>query len=94
MLGKSDLTTFMRVTLPSIKKSIAEGLFMAIARTLGEVGTTLMLGGNIVGCTNTISLEIYNSVFTGEFQNAVILASILALSSLCILGLIHWTPPE
>jgi molybdate transport system permease protein len=94
VLGKSHLTTFLRVTLPSIRKSIAAGLFMAIARTLGEVGITLMLGGNIVGRTNTISLEIYNSVFTGEFHNAIILATVLGFVSLCILGLIHWTPRE
>lgn len=94
VLGKSDLTTFLRVTLPSIKRSIAAGLYMAITRTLGEVGITLMLSGNIVGRTNTISLEIYNSVFTGDFHNAVVLAAILGFTSLCILGLIHWTPRE
>jgi len=94
VLGKSGVTTFLCVTLPSIKKSILAGLFMALARTLGEVGITLMLGGNIVGRTNTISLEIYNSVFTGEFRNAAILAGILGLSSLGILGLIHLSSQE
>jgi molybdate transport system permease protein len=89
VLGKSPPETFLRVTLPSIKKSIVAGLFMALARTLGEVGVTLMLGGNIVSRTNTISLEIYNSVFTGEFGNAVILASILGIASVIILALMH-----
>ena len=89
VLGKSPPETFLRVTLPSIKKSIVAGLFMALARTLGEVGVTLMLGGNIVSRTNTISLEIYNSVFTGEFRNAVILASILGIASVIILALMH-----
>lgn len=89
VLGKSAHVTFFKVTLPSIKKSIVAGTFMALARTLGEVGITLMLGGNIVGRTNTISLEIYNAVFTGEFRNAVILAIILGVASLAILGLMH-----
>jgi molybdate transport system permease protein len=89
VLGKSAPVTFFKVTLPSIKKSIVAGTFMALARTLGEVGITLMLGGNIVGRTNTISLEIYNAVFTGEFRNAVILAIILGVASLAILGLMH-----
>ncbi len=94
VLGKSNTTTFMRVTIPSIKRSIIAGLFMALARTLGEVGITLMLGGNIVGRTNTISLEIYNSVFTGEFRNAMILATILGVASFIILGLMHWASRE
>lgn len=90
VLGKSPATTFFRVTLPSIKRSIAAGVFLALARTLGEVGVTLMLGGNIVGRTNTISLEIYNSVFTGEFRRAAILAGLLGATSLGILGGMHW----
>ncbi len=89
VLGKSRTTTFLRVTLPSIKKSAIAGLFMALARTLGEVGITLMLGGNIVGRTNTISLEIYNAVFTGEFQRALVLAILLGVTSLLILGVMH-----
>ncbi len=36
-----------------------------------------MLGGNIIGRANTLSLEIYNSVFTGEFERAAILAVLL-----------------
>lgn len=84
-LGKSEAETFVFVVVPSIKKSIAGGLSLAFGRSLGEVGLTLMLGGNIVGRTNTLSLEIYNSVFTGEFERAGILAAILACTSLFIL---------
>lgn len=94
VLGKSSPQTFFRITLPCIRKSIATGLFMAQARSLGEVGVTLMLGGNIVGRTNTISLEIYNSVFTGEFRNAAMLAAILGLISMSILLLMHFVGRE
>jgi molybdate transport system permease protein len=84
-LGKSEMKTFVFVVLPTIKRSIAGGLSLAFGRSLGEVGLTLMLGGNIIGKTNTLSLEIYNSVFTGEFQRAGVLAAILGCVSLCIL---------
>lgn len=84
-LGKSEAETFVYVVVPTIKRSIAGGLSLALGRSLGEVGLTLMLGGNIIGKTNTISLEIYNSVFTGEFQRAGILAAILGCVSLLIL---------
>jgi molybdate transport system permease protein len=84
-LGKSEATTFLYVVIPSIKRSIAGGLSLALGRSLGEVGLTLMLGGNIVGRTNTLSLEIYNSVFTGEFMRAGILAALLGSFSLILL---------
>ncbi len=88
-LGKSESETFIYVVIPSIKKSIAGGLSLAFGRSLGEVGLTLMLGGNIVGRTNTLSLEIYNSVFTGEFARAGLLAVILGSISLLILLLLR-----
>lgn len=84
-LGKSEATTFLYVVIPSIKRTIAGGLSLALGRSLGEVGLTLMLGGNIVGRTNTLSLEIYNSVSTGEFARAGILAVVLGSISLVIL---------
>jgi molybdate transport system permease protein len=43
-----------------------------------------MLGGNIIGKTNTLSLEIYNAVFSGEFDRAMVLAMIIGLFSLTI----------
>ncbi len=89
VLGKSEAETFLFVVVPSIRRSIVGGLSLAFGRSLGEVGLTLMLGGNIVGKTNTLSLEIYNSVFTGEFERAAILAAILAGVSLLILLLLR-----
>ncbi len=84
VLGKSEWQTFFYVVIPSVKKSIIGGLSLAFGRSIGEVGLTLMLGGNIVGKTNTLSLEIYNSVFTGEFDRALILTFILGTASAII----------
>lgn len=76
VLGKSETTIFLRVLLPFARRSIAAGILLATGRALGEVGMTLMLGGNILGRTNTLSLEIYNAVFDGEFERAAILSSV------------------
>ena len=84
VLGKSPLTTFVRVVLPPCKKSIAAGMFLATGRALGEVGVSLLLGGDIIGRTNTVSLEIYNSVFTGDFLRAGVLSALLAAVSLAL----------
>lgn len=86
VLGKSRTATFLRVVLPSIRRSVWVGLFLALARCLGEVGITLMLGGNIVGKTNTVSLEIYNAVFSGEYDRALALVLVLGLVSLALVA--------
>lgn len=45
-------------------------------------GITLMIGGNIIGKTNTISLEIYNSVMDADFARASFLCLVLGVISL------------
>lgn len=83
-LGKSEWQTFFHVVLPSIRRTLIAGLCLAFGRSLGEVGLSLMLGGNIIGRTNTLSLEIYNSVFSGEFERAMVLAGVLSVFSTAI----------
>jgi molybdate transport system permease protein len=82
VVGKSRLYTFAFVVLPVIKGSLFTALLIASARGLGEVGITLMLGGNIVGKTDTVSLAIYNAVFDGEYKLAMVLSIILVVISL------------
>ncbi len=85
VLGKSPAITFFRVVLPSIRKSIAIGLSLAFAKSLGEVGITLMLGGNISGRTSTISLD--NAVFTGEYDREFVLVFLLGTITLLLIFL-------
>ncbi len=80
--GKSGVTTFLFIVLPTIKNSLFVALLIATARALGEVGITLMLGGNIIGKTDTVSLAIYNAVFDGEYDLAMALSGILVAVSL------------
>ena len=80
--GKSKIKTFLFIILPTIKNSLIVALLISSARALGEVGITLMLGGNIIGKTDTVSLAIYNAVFDGEYTLALVLSSILVVISL------------
>ncbi|MFW5500902.1 MULTISPECIES: molybdate ABC transporter permease subunit [unclassified Maridesulfovibrio] len=84
VLGKSETEIFLKVLLPCTKRAIAAGTLLALARSLGEVGMSLMLGGNVIGRTNTLSLEIYNAVFNGEFERAAVLSSIIGIASITI----------
>ncbi len=81
VLGKTQWQTFILVLLPAIRKPMLAGWLLSLGRSMGEVGITLMLGGNIVGKTNTLSLEIYNCVFTGEFDRAMVLCGIIGTIS-------------
>lgn len=83
-LGKSKLHTLIFVILPNIKKVILASMFLGFGRSLGEVGITLMLGGNIIGKTDTISLAIYNYSFGGEIDKAIVLSLILGTVSMLI----------
>jgi molybdate transport system permease protein len=80
-LGRSEWETFVFMIVPNIKGALLTGLVLATARSLGEVGITFMLGGNIVGRTNAVSLEIYNAVFNGEYDRAMALSILLGIAS-------------
>ncbi len=94
MSGKSRFHTLLFIILPCIKKSLVAALLIAVARALGEVGITLMLGGNIVGKTDTISLAIYNAVFDGEYGLALFLCAILIVISLVVFTALHFFQKE
>jgi molybdate transport system permease protein len=87
--GKSEIRTLFSVILPTIKKSLVAALLIASARALGEVGITLMLGGNIIGHTDTISLALYNAVIDGEYRLAWELSAVLTLIALVVFFLLH-----
>ncbi len=82
VLGKGRWQTFILVLLPNIRRNVAAGMLLALGRSLGEVGITLMLGGNVLGKTNTLSLEIYNAVFSGEFDRAFVLSCMIGIVSM------------
>ena len=78
-LGAGPLTTFRRITLPSIRRGLAYGVTLTTARVLGEFGAVLIVSGAIEGKTQTLTLFIENSVDNldpvGAYAGAVILAS-------------------
>lgn len=88
-LGKTEAEIALHVLLPHIRGTIAAGLLLGIGRALGEVGITLMLGGNIAGRTVTASLDIYNAVLSGDFERAGVLSLILGAATLVLFFLLR-----
>lgn len=87
--GHGRIGTFVKIILPGVKGALFVALLIASARALGEVGITLMLGGNIIGKTDTISLAIYNAVFDGEHDLALKLSMILVGISFLFFGIMQ-----
>lgn len=92
------------VELLSIEKllerrpQILSGLLLGVSRASGEVGITMMVGGNLSGKTNTLSLEIFNAVSRADFDAAAALCLVLSIFTILIFavleGLRRRTPSE
>ena len=83
LCGLSPLKRFLLITVPLVRKPLAAAFILAAGRAIGEVGITMMLGGNIEDRTATVSLEIFNAVVRGDFDEATALCGVLAAISLC-----------
>ena len=81
-LGKGELETFFRITLPLALRGILAGIVLSFARSLGEFGATLMVAGNIPGKTQTMPLAIFEAFLAGEDRQAQTLAFILTITSI------------
>lgn len=78
LLGHRPWSVFWHIDVPLARRGVAAGLVLAGGRALGEVGLSLMLGGNIAGRTETLSLAIYNHVMDGNLACANTLSLLLA----------------
>jgi sulfate transport system permease protein len=88
-LGAGPVAIFLRITLPSIRRSLAYGVTLTTARVLGEFGAVAIVSGAIVDKTQTMTLFIDDSFNNldpvGAYAGAVILA-LLSLGVLLSLG--------
>jgi sulfate transport system permease protein len=83
-LGASPLQTFWRVTLPNIRIGLGYGLLMSVARSLGEFGAVLVLGGSISGHTQTATTFIHAAIEERERAGAYGMALLLAAISVAL----------
>jgi sulfate transport system permease protein len=88
-LGASPLQTFWRVTLPNIRIGLGYGLLMSVARSLGEFGAVLVLGGSISGHTQTATTFIHAAIEERERAGAYGMALLLAAFSVALWALLE-----
>ena len=62
---------------------------LGFAHTIGEFGVVLMIGGNIPGATQVLSIAIYEHVEVLDYANAHILSAALVLLSFLMLVTVY-----
>ena len=61
----------------AVGRTVITGVVLTFAHTLGEFGVVLMVGGNIPGVTETISIAIYDKVQALDYASANRMAFLL-----------------
>ncbi len=84
-LGASPWRTFWTVVLPLTRGSLLTSAVLSFTHTVGEFGVVLMLGGNIPGATQTLSISIYDRV--QEFNYAAANRTALAMLAFSLVAL-------
>jgi molybdate transport system permease protein len=89
--GLSAGETFRRIEWPLAWPGIVSALALTFAHTLGEFGVVLMLGGNIPGETQTLSISIYDRVQAFRNAEAGVMAAVLLAVSFLAIAVVHAT---
>jgi tungstate transport system permease protein len=78
------------MTLKEGKTAILSALLAGFGRVIGEVGVSMMLGGNIRWYTRTLTTAIALETSKGEFELALALGLILLVISFTVNLILHW----
>lgn len=94
-LGRSQGLTarhlLRRVVLPATAPAFVAASVLGFAHTIGEFGVILMIGGNIPGETQVLSVLLFDQVEALNFIGAHRIAAVLVASSwLVLIALYAW----
>lgn len=88
-LGASPWDRFRTVAVPLAKRGFLTALVLGFAHTVGEFGVVLMIGGNIPGETQVLSIAIYDHVEALEYGQAHWLSGSLLILSFLLLAVVY-----
>jgi molybdate transport system permease protein len=88
-LGASPLDRFFTVAVPLARPGFITAAVLGFAHTVGEFGVVLMIGGNIPGETQVLSIAIYDHVETLQYGQAHLLSGGLLLLSFLLLATVY-----
>lgn len=86
-LRASPLDRFFSIAMPLARPGFITAAVLGFAHTIGEFGVVLMIGGNIPGETQVLSIAIYDHVEGMEYVHAHWLSGgLLLMSFLMLIG--------
>lgn len=88
-LRASPLDRFLTVVVPMARPGFLTAAVLGFAHTVGEFGVVLMIGGNIPGETQVVSIAIYDHVEALEYVHAHWLSGALLLASFLMLTIVY-----
>ncbi len=88
-LRASPIDRFFSVAVPLAMPGFLTAAVLGFAHTLGEFGVVLMIGGNIPGETQVVSIAIYDHVEALEYTQAHWLSGGLLLLSFILLMTVY-----
>jgi molybdate transport system permease protein len=91
-LGADKWDRWLSVVLPGCRHSFITAASLGFAHTVGEFGVVLMIGGNIPGETQVLSIALYDHVEALEYGQAHTLAAGLMAFSFVTLFLLYRRP--
>ena len=88
-LGASKFDHSLSIILPMTKRATVASAALAFAHTMGEFGIVLMIGGNIPGETQVVSIALFEHVESMAYEEAHNLALLLLIFSFTTLVMIN-----
>ena len=82
-LRASPWDTFWSVAVPLARPGFLTGAVLGFAHTVGEFGVVLMIGGNIPGRTQVLSIAIYDYVETLRWPQAHLISAGMLVFAFC-----------
>jgi molybdate transport system permease protein len=88
-LRAGPIDRFFTVLLPLCRTGFITAAVLGFAHTLGEFGVVLMIGGNIPGETQVLSVQLYEHVEALDYPRAHRLAALMLALSFITMLLLH-----
>lgn len=89
MCGSWTLNT-VRVVWPQMRSAILVAGLLVFARSLGEFGASMMVGGNLPGETQTLPLLVYSFAEVGRYHEGGLAAGVAVVIGLLLYGSLRW----
>ena len=89
-LGAGPVDRFFTVVVPLAWRGFLTAAVLGFAHTVGEFGIVLMIGGNIPGETQVISVLIFEHVEALDYASAHLLSGLMIVFSLIVLVPLYW----